>query len=136
MYNKDNEKRYFQGDMTEKIIFVAIGGAAGAVCRYLLGLINVRIDFPVITLTINLIGAIAIGFITALVAGKNISENINLLLKTGFCGGFTTFSTFSLETLTLLECGRTLAGVVYSMLSLVLCVAGVWLGQYAAHSLS
>lgn len=120
----------------EKILFVAIGGAAGAVCRYLLGLINVRIDFPVVTLAINLIGAIAIGFITALVAGKNISENINLLLKTGFCGGFTTFSTFSLETLTLLECGRTLAGVVYAMLSLVLCVAGVWLGQYAAHSLS
>lgn len=119
----------------EKILFVALGGAAGAVCRYLLGLINIRIDFPVITLAINLIGAVIIGFVTGLAAEKSIHTNITLLLKTGFCGGFTTFSTFSLETLTLIENGEALAGGIYAILSLVLCVAGVWLGQCLTKAL-
>lgn len=119
----------------EKILFVALGGAAGAVCRYLLGLINIRIDFPVITLAINLIGAVIIGFVTGVAAEKSIHTNITLLLKTGFCGGFTTFSTFSLETLTLFENGKAFAGSIYGILSLVLCVAGVWLGQYWTKAL-
>ncbi len=119
----------------EKILFVALGGAAGAVCRYLLGFINIRIDFPVITLAINLIGAVIIGFVTGVAAEKSIHTNITLLLKTGFCGGFTTFSTFSLETLTLFENGKAFAGGIYGALSLVLCVAGVWIGQYWAKAL-
>ena len=81
-------------------LFVALGGAIGSVSRFLLGKLPVKAaGFPVITLGINVVGAFCIGLIVAAV-GKHSGwdPRLVLFLKVGFCGGFTTFSTFSLET--------------------------------------
>lgn len=110
--------------------FVALGGALGAAGRYALSLIPVRTEFPFITLMTNILGAMAIGFIAGLLGTRdNISPNVALFWKTGVCGGFTTFSTFSLEAWQLLEKGNYLLSALYALLSVVCCVAGVWIGR-------
>lgn len=114
------------------ILMIALGGALGAVCRYGLGRLPIEADFPIATFITNLIGSFVIGFIAGVSERKNISERFVLFLKTGFCGGFTTFSTFSLETMTLLNDGKYLTGTAYMALSLVLCLVGVALGQQCA----
>ena len=114
------------------VLFVGIGGFAGAVLRYLLGQIPVgnTSGFPLITLLINVSGAFVIGMIASL-AAKNTSfdPRLVLLLKTGFCGGFTTFSTFSLETAELIEHGSAPVAVIYILLSVILCTAAVFVSQ-------
>lgn len=117
-------------------LFVGIGGFIGAVARYALGFLPCQQDFPLITLSINFFGSMLIGVVAELARGENapLPPSAVLLLKTGFCGGFTTFSTFSLETLSLLESGRYLAGGAYAAGSVVLCVAGVAVGQIAARA--
>lgn len=111
--------------MMINIILVAIGGAIGAVCRYLLGLIPLKPQngFPVMTFLINVGGAFLIGLFTAL-ALKHIivSNKTSLLLKTGICGGFTTFSSFMFEAVSLVEKGNTGVAIFYVVIS---CVAGV-----------
>lgn len=113
---------------------VGAGGAAGAISRYLLGLIPVYtyMNFPVGTMLINLTGAFCIGFIAGVAPTGNLTARQILLLKTGFCGGFTTFSTFSLETLTLMEQGRMLLAGTYAIGSVLVCLAGVMAGKMAA----
>ncbi len=114
------------------IFIVALGGAFGAVCRYGLSQLPVESSFPIATFFTNLIGAFLIGFISGVSEKKGVSKEMVLFIKTGFCGGFTTFSTFSLETVTLLEQGKYGIGTVYMALSLVCCLAGVVLGQICA----
>lgn len=106
----------------------------GAVCRYVLSLLPVNEKFPCSTLLVNLAGAVLIGFLAGC-AGRipRLASELRLLLQTGFCGGFTTFSTFSLETISLLQAGRYLAGGGYAALSLAGCLAGVLLGQALAR---
>lgn len=117
-------------------IFVALGGALGAVCRYALSLVIIKSDFPFMTFAANLIGAFLIGLIAGF-AKKNpsISKNFILFLKTGFCGGFTTFSTFSLETWNLLEAHNYPMAALYAGVSFVLCIAGVALGLFVSSVL-
>ena len=86
-------------------LFVGMGGAVGAMLRYAISLIPYKGKFPLLTLFINVIGALIIGTIAGLSARKNLPQNAVLFLKTGVCGGFTTFSTFSLEAYSLLEQG-------------------------------
>ena len=110
--------------------FVALGGALGAAGRYALSLIPVRTEFPFITLMTNILGAMAIGFIAGLLGTRDdLSPNVALFWKPGVCGGFTTFSTFSLEAWQLLEKGNYLLSALYALLSVVCCVAGVWIGR-------
>lgn len=117
------------------IICVGLGGALGAVLRYGISLIPYKGTFPVLTFITNVIGALAIGFIAGAAAKKNLPSDLVLFLKTGVCGGFTTFSTFSLEAHTLLEEGRSGTAVVYMAVSMIFCLAGVTAGIYAARRL-
>lgn len=110
-------------------IIVAIGGAIGAVCRYGISLTHFSSSFPVATFITNLIGAFVIGLIAGIAEKGNASEEAILFIKTGFCGGFTTFSTFSLEAVGLLSDGRYLMGGAYMIASLVCCLFGVVLGR-------
>ncbi len=123
--------------MYKNVFFVAFGGALGAVLRYLVSLIPLETDFPFQTFIINTAGAFIIGFITAAAvlraeqSGGSVPVHLLLLLKTGFCGGFTTFSTFSLETLSLFEKGHGGMGTAYALLSLAAGVGAVLLGEFA-----
>lgn len=113
-------------------IIVGLGGFVGAVCRYLMGLIPLKegMDFPVRTLAVNVLGAFAIGLIVALAAKhQSLSPRLILFLKTGICGGFTTFSTFALETSDLMKAGHPAAAVLYVALSLVLGIGAVFAAQ-------
>ncbi|HJA65344.1 MAG TPA: fluoride efflux transporter CrcB [Candidatus Mediterraneibacter cottocaccae] len=113
-------------------IIVGAGGFIGSVCRYLIGMIPVKETwgFPVKTFAINLAGAFVIGIIAA-VALKNQSLNprVVLFLKVGLCGGFTTFSSFALETGDLIGRGNTAMALLYAVSSMVLGVAAVFAGQ-------
>ncbi len=114
-------------------LFVALGGALGAIGRYAISLIPVKTGFPILTLITNIIGAILIGFIVGVVSNKsNVSDNTVLFWKTGVCGGFTTFSTFSLEALSLFEKKSYLFGSIYILLSVSFCVLGVLFGKRIA----
>lgn len=111
-------------------LFVAMGGALGAAGRYAISLIPIKTAFPLLTLVTNIAGAILIGFIAGVVSSNdNVSPNTVLFWKTGVCGGFTTFSTFSLETYSLFENKEYLQGSLYVVLSVVCCLAGIFLGK-------
>lgn len=112
------------------VLCVGLGGFVGAVARYLLGLVPYEGDFPLMTFLVNFLGAVAIGAVVEAAQGiPALPANAILFLKTGVCGGFTTFSTFSLETLTLFESGKYATGALYAGGSLAACLAGVVLGR-------
>lgn len=111
-----------------KFLMVGLGGALGAMLRYAVSCIPYKGPFPVLTLITNVTGAVLIGFIVAMAGAKNLSANSVLFLKTGVCGGYTTFSTFSLEAYQLFQNGRTDLALVYVIFSVAGCLAGVWLG--------
>lgn len=111
-------------------LFVALGGAIGAMARYAISLIPVKGGFPFLTLFTNIIGAILIGFVVGIANSKDgMSENMVLFWKTGICGGFTTFSTFSLEAYNLLDNKQYAAGGLYIVLSCLGCMLGVFCGK-------
>ena len=113
-------------------LIVALGGGLGACARYLIGLILLKepFSFPVKTLAINLIGCFVIGLIAALaVKNTSLSPKTVLFIKTGLCGGFTTFSTFALETETLIKTGHIGLAILYIALSVILGVGLVFAGQ-------
>jgi CrcB protein len=123
-------------------VWVAIGGALGSVARYACALAAVRwvgLTFPWSTLFVNVTGSFAIGVLAALVAADGrplLGADGRAFLLVGILGGFTTFSSFSLETLALARSGALAAAAFNVVLSLVLCLAGVWLGFAAAGLLN
>ena len=121
--------------MLSRCLWVALGGGLGAVGRYLLSLAPFPAGFPVATLLTNFLGAVLIGAVTALAGRSSMSPTAALFLRTGVCGGFTTFSTFSLEAVGLLEAGRWVAGGAYLAASVALCLVGVILGRTLARVL-
>lgn len=118
-----------------KLLAVGLGGALGAILRYLISLLPLKGSFPVWTLLTNLLGAVAIGFIAGASARGRMQDVAALFWKTGVCGGFTTFSTFSLEAFSLLENGNRGLGSLYILLSILLCLGGIAFGQAAAGAL-
>lgn len=121
------------------ILAVALGGAIGSVCRYLLGLaIQNRVggDFPLGTLIINISGSFALGFLLRYaLLGTDINPVMRVMLTTGLVGGYTTFSTFSYETASLIEDGWYGRASLYVGLSIVVSLVGTFLGFHLARTL-
>ncbi len=114
-------------------VFVALGGALGAVGRYAISMIPLKTDFPFLTLITNILGAVLIGLIAGMASARQeLSPNTVLFWKTGVCGGFTTFSTFSLEAYELFEKGSPILGLVYAVVSVVSCILGIICGKKIA----
>ncbi len=121
-----------------QFLYLGIGGIAGTFARYALtGIVQrfTRTDFPAGTLAVNLIGCFLIGFFAA-VTGKRflLTQNTRLLLITGFCGAFTTFSALVLETAHLFQNGQVFKAILYLLLSLaagfLIFRAGIWAGEF------
>ncbi len=113
-------------------LVVTFGGGIGACLRYLVGLISLKepFTFSVKTLVLNLLGCFVIGLIAALAVKNNsLSPKTVLFIKTGLCGGFTTFSTFALETETLFKTGHIGLALLYVALSLLAGVGLAFAGQ-------
>ena len=114
-----------------KILLVAIGSGLGGVLRYLVPCwIGAAKGFPWATLTVNVVGSLLIGLLSGLLArhGGSSAESIRAFAVVGFCGGFTTFSTFSNETFSLIESSQWLSAVAYVSLSILAGLAAVFLG--------
>lgn len=121
------------------IWYVALGGAVGSAARFLLGTqIQERtgVGFPVGTLVINITGSLLLGFLLRYaLGGESISPEVRALLTTGFCGGYTTFSTFSYETAAMLEDGSYTRPLLYIVLSVLVALAGTFAGFALAREL-
>ena len=112
------------------LLWVALGGAAGSVARALVSL-TVAGRFPWATLSVNVVGSLFIGWVMARYGSGEPagSDRMLSLLATGFCGGFTTFSTFSWQTLDQLQKGQWGAAIANVLLSVALCLLAVWAGH-------
>ncbi len=111
---------------------VALGGALGSIIRYLIGLIPLKEQtlFPLKTFIINVLGCFVIGLIAALsLKSSNLNPRLVLFLKVGICGGFTTFSTFALESSNLLKNGHLGIAVLYMLLSIVVGIGFILLSE-------
>lgn len=122
-------------------LMVMLGGALGSLARYLLSVWAAPISgsLPWGTIGINIAGSFIIGFFgtLTLAAGRfPVSDNLRLLVMVGICGGFTTFSSFSLQTLDLLRAGAVTRAALNVALSVLLCVAAVALGHMVAARLN
>ena len=119
--------------MVKDIILVGIGSGIGGICRYLISLFmsQARNGFPWGTFMVNVAGCLLIGILWGVTSRlQNISPSLSLLLMTGFCGGFTTFSTFSKEGLTLLQANSYILFLSYVTGSVALGLMAVALGYY------
>ena len=117
--------------MIKNILIVGLGGAAGSMLRYGISLLTAALQGPatMATLAVNIIGSFVLGGLTA-----SCGQGSWMLFATvGLCGGFTTFSTFSVQSVTLLQQGRYAAGALYILATLVCCLLstllGCWIGQ-------
>lgn len=115
------------------LLAVAAGGAIGAVARYLLSTQIMRMSgfgFPLGTLSVNVLGGVLMGLLVSLFALHwNAGQELRLFLTVGLLGGFTTFSTFSMETILLFERGQWMAAGLYVLASVSLALAGFAAGQ-------
>ena len=119
-------------------LWVALGSAIGGCLRYALGraMVSSSSSFPWSTILINVLGSFAIGFFGTLTLHGSryaVSQPLRLFVMVGLCGGFTTFSAFSLETFDLLRTAGLARALANASLSVVLCVAAVALGHLAAQ---
>jgi len=124
--------------MLKHILLIGTGGFIGSVARYYISRLNLfwgLLSIPFGTLLVNVLGCFIIGFLTGISDKSNLmSLEFRLFLMVGFCGGFTTFSSFANENLMLLHSGEILSIVLYTALSVVLGFLAVYLG-YALSNL-
>jgi CrcB protein len=117
--------------MIKEVLLVGLGGGVGSILRYLGAVYSEKMcpaGFPAGTFLVNILGCFAIGLLTGLIGRQVLDENGRLLFITGFCGGFTTFSAFSAESLRMFESGHVLPGILYVAASVLTGIAAVWLG--------
>ncbi len=125
-------------DEAGSYIAVALGSIVGAVARFLVSVLSVSQfgdGFPWGTLFVNVTGSFAIGFYAALTGPDGrllVSARQRLFVMVGFCGGYTTFSAFSLETLRFVQSGKVQTALVYLAVSAVTWIASVWIGYALA----
>ena len=117
------------------LLLVALGGAIGAGCRHLVNLGSLRLfgpNYPVGTLTVNVVGGLLMGLLAGYFALRysGSGQNLRLFLATGILGGFTTFSAFSLDAVLLWERGEILGALLYVLLSVVLSIAALAAGLF------
>ena len=123
-------------------LMVGIGGALGSMARYGMSILVARLcgeTFPWGTLFVNVSGSFVIGFFFALTGTGGrllVSPDWRIFVTVGICGGYTTFSSLSLQTLLLLRGGEWLAASLNAFGSLALCLAAVWLGFVCAAALN
>lgn len=121
------------------LILIALGGASGSVLRYLIGGAIQRLahrGFPVGTLSVNILGCLLVGILVRVFLNMQPSTAMRAFLVIGFCGGFTTFSAFSQETVGLIEGGQLARASGYVMLSITLCVAATFAGMGVVRAVS
>ncbi|MEI8129431.1 MAG: fluoride efflux transporter CrcB [bacterium] len=115
------------------ILAIFIGGGLGSLSRYGIAVLlkAYSMDFPLATLSVNIIGSLILGFAVALFWNKAPMHNtLKLAITVGFCGGLTTFSTFSWETFDLIKNGEFLLAVLYAVISVLVCVLAISLGAF------
>jgi len=122
------------------LLFVGFGGFLGSICRFLVYdyfFRNVGSYYPWGTFIVNMVGCFLIGLILGYVAtGNELAKPIVWFFATGFCGAFTTFSTFSYENIHLLTSSRIILAIAYIALSIFVGLIFTWLGTLAAKGLS
>jgi fluoride exporter len=119
--------------MLKNILLVGLGGGIGSMARFAFSLLIRSKQFPYAILSINIIGSFIIGLVFAMsIKEEGLSANWKLFLTTGICGGFTTFSAFSLENMELLQSGKIGMAFLYITLSVVLAIAATFLGYQLA----
>ncbi|MFZ6010687.1 MAG: fluoride efflux transporter CrcB [Bacteroidota bacterium] len=119
-----------------KLLIVGAGGFLGSIARYLMARsidARLQIFFPYGTLTVNILGSFILGVVWAFTVRRADSENIRLFLGTGICGGFTTFSAFTMENVNFMQQKMIGTSLLYISLSLVAGIfavaAGMWFGK-------
>ena len=121
------------------IMYIAVGGAVGAVMRYLVstGIHSVLgRGFPYGTLTVNVLGSFMMGFLFIyLIERSSLGPEWRALIMIGFLGAFTTFSTFSIETLNLIESGAMARAFANILVSVITCIMATWLGVILGRQL-
>lgn len=118
--------------MIKQILFVGLGGAFGSILRFLTSLLTAKYysnTFPLATFITNVLGCFLIGLFIGIL-GQNIQTNssLKLLLITGFCGGYTAFSTFSAENISLFNTNQYLIAILYIITSIFIGLLALWFG--------
>ncbi|MDR1980088.1 MAG: fluoride efflux transporter CrcB [Tannerellaceae bacterium] len=121
--------------MIKALILVGLGGGAGSILRYLASAVvtkYVHTLFPLATFLVNISGCLLIGLLSALLSRQPVANpDLRWLFLTGFCGGYTTFSTFSAENIQLFQSGHAWMAVWYTMASVLAGLLAVWVGTKA-----
>lgn len=117
--------------MIKQLLLVGIGGGIGSIFRYLTSVWTAKYyssAFPLATFLTNIFGCFAIGLLIGYFANSNTDHNLKLLFITGFCGGYTTFSTFAAENISLLESNNYLTLITYTLASVLVGFLAIGLG--------
>ncbi|WP_353312942.1 fluoride efflux transporter CrcB [Candidatus Albibeggiatoa sp. nov. NOAA] len=125
--------------MMLQVAVIALGGALGALMRFWVSTGFYTIlgrDFPYGTLAVNLIGSLLMGFLSIWMLDKAVAPEWKMAVLVGFLGAFTTFSTFSLDTLYLIETEAYFKALLNVLSNVILCVFAVWVGMLLARQLS